>query len=364
VSVGSVAIWCGRSFIGDWGPWSLEETGIGGSEEAVVRLSRELVRFGWDVTVYASPGSRAGVHDGVEWQDQSTFDPGREFDVMVVWRRFRFLDTLASRDVRARKVYLWLHEVPSPQELCAPERLALLTKVIFVSEFHASLYREFIPPDKMFVSGNGIDAAEFERDDGRFPRERQRCIYTSAHDRGLEILYGIWPAVRQAVPDATLHVYYGWEVFDAIARMHPARADLEAWKAHIVELGESLEGVVDHGRVPQDRIVEATFKSDVFAYPCTFWEVYCISLTKAMAGGAYPVTSDFAVLGDFNRWGARVAYDAADVSGFADRYQQALIDALRRSEYPDRSRMMSATRENSTWRKVAAAWDAEFAQRN
>ena len=110
--------------------------------------------------------------------------------------------------------------------------------------------------------------------------------------------------------------------------------------------------------------MEETFKSGVFAYPCTAWEVYCISLIKAMAAGAYPVTSDFAVLGDFNRWGARVPYDPADVSGFADRYQQALIDALRRPEYPYRNQMMRATRQNSTWRKVAAGWDEEFTRRN
>ena len=55
MSAGAVAIWCGRSVVGDWGPWSLQETGIGGSEEAVVRLSRELVRVGWGVTVYATP---------------------------------------------------------------------------------------------------------------------------------------------------------------------------------------------------------------------------------------------------------------------------------------------------------------------
>ena len=37
---------------GTWGPSSIDSTGIGGSEESVIFLSRELVRQGFVVRVY------------------------------------------------------------------------------------------------------------------------------------------------------------------------------------------------------------------------------------------------------------------------------------------------------------------------
>jgi len=43
--------------------------------------------------------------------------------------------------------------------------------------------------------------------------------------------------------------------------------------------------------------------AQVFGYPSEFAEIDCISLTKAIACGAYPVTSDFAAMGEKAKYG-------------------------------------------------------------
>jgi len=54
----TVAIFCaeyGQTWWPNWGPKSAQRGGVGGSEEAVIFLSRELVQLGYNVVVYAEP---------------------------------------------------------------------------------------------------------------------------------------------------------------------------------------------------------------------------------------------------------------------------------------------------------------------
>ena len=115
---GSIAIWCGQSLAGEWGPWSLDETGIGGSEEAVVRLSRSWSIAAGVVTVYASPGERAGdPRRRRRGATHAKFGAGPTYDVLVVWRSVWFLDVIPrARPDASGTIYPWMHDVEHPDE--------------------------------------------------------------------------------------------------------------------------------------------------------------------------------------------------------------------------------------------------------
>lgn len=91
-----VALYCfeyGNAWFPNWGPSSLGK-GLGGSEEVVVHLSRELARLGFWVEVYADPiggdvGRDRGVGrdgGGVVWYPYKAYDLSRPPDVFVAWR--------------------------------------------------------------------------------------------------------------------------------------------------------------------------------------------------------------------------------------------------------------------------------------
>jgi glycosyltransferase involved in cell wall biosynthesis len=348
----SMAIYCGNSTLGLWGPWSLNQGGIGGSEEAVVRLSQQLKKLGWQVTVYGTPGERAGTYNGVVWKQYWELNAKDKFDVLVAWRQPNFFDF----KFKARKKYLWLHDVMPKPEM-TKERIANFDKAIFVSKYHSER-PEFvdIPPEKKFISSNGITPEDFKYD-GQLKRDPHRCIYMSANERGLRILYDIWPEVKQAVPKATLDVYYGWHSFDAVNRNNPERM---TWKATMQQKAKELDGVVDHGRIGQDEIVKEIYQSGIWAYPSLFPEVNCITGQKAMAGGAVPVTSDFAALKDLVKYGQQVPmgdFEKPDIK----RYKEALIEALKKP-VPEsyRRTMMQWARDEFAWGKTAAGWDKEL----
>jgi tetratricopeptide (TPR) repeat protein len=379
----SIAIYVGHGPLGTWGPNNLNNGGLGGSEEAVIRLTRELALLGWKITVFGTPGTGAGWYldtkraenvtatdkqlwgafdnkDGkygatgpiVRWKHYWEFNPKDTFDVLISWRQPAFFDL----KLKARKKYLWLHDVMEKEEL-TKERIKNVTKVIYVSKYHSERPENvLISPHKRLPSGNGITPADFAKYDNQFRRDDQRLIYMSANERGLRILLDIWPDVRAAVPGATLTPYYGWHSFDAVNRDNPERM---AWKATMVQRMKEL-GIPQSERLGQDDINKEIFKSGIWAYPSFFPEVNCITAQKAQAGGAWPVTSNFAALNDVVLYGEKIdmgKFEAEDI----ERYKEALIHRLKNPPTDkQRAEMMKAARETFDWAKTAEGWHAEM----
>jgi len=355
----SVAIFCGSGVIEEWGPWSLKD-GIGGSEEAVIRISRHLRDLGYKVTVFASVGNNAGLHEDVMWRNHEECNLDDSFDVFIAWRA----PFLFERKISARKNYLWLHDVMEPGEF-TPERIANFDKCIVLSKYHRSLF-PMIPDEKIMLSANGIDPGEFFQREcvpkGDYPlqpeRDPHKMIYASSHVRGLAYLYRIWPDIKKAVPDATLDVYYGRESYDAVHRGNPERIQ---WMDGMIAKAKELDGVTDHGKVGQDEIVRHTFESGLATYPCPFPEISSISMMKMQAGGAIPVASNYAALDETIQFGYKQEFgEFSDVD--LEKYKKKLIWWLQHPEEQEkvRRKMMSWARQQFDWRKVAEQWDGEF----
>lgn len=352
----SVVIYTGNCVIGEWGPWSLE-TGIGGSEEATIRLSKRLKEQGYSVTVYSMPGARAGEYDGIEWKNYWEFDGRDQFDVLVGWRNPWLFDV----PLKARKKYLWLHDV-MPEGEFTKERLDNLDKVIVLSQYHRGLFPS-IPDNKIWISANGIDAEEFDGSE-TCERNPHKIIFASSHVRGLPHILDIWPEVKKAVPDAEFHFFYGRESFVAVHKDNPERLDwLEKQEKRMADLPD----VYDHGKVSQAEIVEQTMSSGIWAYPCPFPEISCITAMKCQAGGAVPVASNFAALNETIQYGVKMPMlDDKGVGVWneeiAEKYKDALIDMLKDTKKQEsiRKEMIPWAKKQYSWTKVAQSWAEEF----
>ena len=133
-----------------------------------------------------------------------------------------------------------------------------------------------------------------------------------------------------------------------------------AWKNKMVKQMNTLKGVKEHGRIGHRQIIEESFKADIFAYPCVFPEVNCISYCKAMAGGAIPVSSDYAALLRYkDDGGVQVHYDINDYKQFEIDYIDDLIKTLKEPRQ-DRAEMMKAAVDKYSWHQTALDWDKCF----
>jgi tetratricopeptide (TPR) repeat protein len=152
---GSIAIYCGPSYE-TWGPDTLEQ-GMGGSEEAVVYLSRALGEVG-QATVYNQReeryidafSSKYGAIDYTPWQE---INPNDEFDTFIAWRA-----PGGTEHIKARRKLLDLHDIIPTEDVYAS--MHEFDKIMFKSRFHRELYPE-VPDDKAVVIGNGIVKSQF-----------------------------------------------------------------------------------------------------------------------------------------------------------------------------------------------------------
>lgn len=115
-------------------------------------------------------------------------------------------------------------------------------------------------------------------------------IWASSYDRGLECLLNMWPSIRQAVPNASLNIFYGWNSFDAVHRQNPEQMK---WKWNIIRMlhDQKANGVTEHGRISHEELATQFKAHKVWAYPTEFDEIHCITALKAQEAGCIPVTT-------------------------------------------------------------------------
>lgn len=280
----SIVYFCGKGFE-KWDESNLLK-GIGGSETAVIQLSKWWVKQGYKVTVLGDPHKEHTDADGVEWRPYWKFNVQDKFDTLVIWRN----ETVLNAPIQANKVILDLHDVPFIGDY-TPERLEKVNHIFVKSAYHRSLLPD-VPDEKFVIIPNGVDL-DVVKSVGSLKKRDNKLIYASSYDRGLDMMLEFgWPIIKEAIPDAELHIYYGWNLFDKVCKNNPERM---MWKKKVMELMRQA-GVEDHGRVAQKDLLTAKAESKIHYYGCTFEEIDCISVRESASVGCIPMTTNYASL--------------------------------------------------------------------
>jgi glycosyltransferase involved in cell wall biosynthesis/tetratricopeptide (TPR) repeat protein len=286
-----IALFVGHN-VEPWTGRTLKETGMGGSETMAWEMARRLWKLGHVVTIYGhcSP-SMEGLCEGVVFLDESRFHDVT-CDVLISSRRPDAVDD--SRGCKAGARILWVHDVHCGDAL-TQERDLRFDAILCLSNWHREFFLSCYPTidhAKVLVTRNGIDLSRF---DGSEQRNPHRAIYSSSPDRGLLTALECWPRIREQVPDAELHVFYGFGNWETCAR---AVGDEGALKniAHLKHLLATTPGVIFRDRVSQSELAREFMRAGVWAYPTWFSETSCITAMEAQAAGLGIVTSPVAAL--------------------------------------------------------------------
>lgn len=318
---------------------STAKTGIGGSEEAVINLSREWSRMGYKVVVFNNCGAEEKTDEyGVEWRPYWSFNPRSAYDNLILWRS----PVLADHQLNARNIILDLHDVLPAAELTS-KRLGAIHHIAAKSNYHRSLF-PLVTDDRFDVIGNGIDLEQFK---GKEERKKHRLIYTSSPDRGLEHLLDYWPKIKEHCPLAELHVFYGWHVFDT---MFEHDNKMQIWKERMKTMMQQ-EGIINHGRVGHEEIAREMMKSEIFAYPCHFEEIFCISAVKAQAAGCKVVATKYAALPEVVKEGQLVEGGVKGTDMW-NRWCDTLIYEMGSDTHVTHPELVN----DYSWSKIAETW--------
>lgn len=358
-------IWFLARTLQSFSPASAQQRRIGGSEIALYYVARGLASLGHEVVVVNRCGREAGAYDGTRYYDV-TASPwraeavARPPDVLVICRRM--LDVGVG--LPARATVFWAHDYqgvpkdtphPAPwrplaiawRRLTGPWFHARVDRIFVISQFLAEVFRWLYraPADKLVIIPQGIETGLFVG--GSRPRQPMHFIHTSAPNRGLgALLTDIFPALRQAVPNAELHLY-SYMPLDAYRRL-------------------ATPGVIFHGWVPHAQLAQALQESTLMLYPSNGEEMGCIAVLESMAAGTPAITSALGVLPELAGDGTRgVAVGGwPGTPEFNRRFVQATRDVMSDPGRLERMRAAAHTYAITRhgWEAIAARWQQMLAE--
>jgi glycosyltransferase involved in cell wall biosynthesis len=357
----SIVIYSNFPFhVEDWSPLSLNK-GIGGSEEAIIYLSQELVKLGYQITIFNRCGDMEGEYGGVVYRSVDKFNPQDSFNVFIFHRAW--LQPMQMK-VKAKKTAVWMHDnpqlFPPIEESQRLDFLSSFDKLFILSKFHKSLLPDWIPENKIFLTTNGINLEDFNL--AGIIRNPTRLISISDYTRGIENLLAQWDQVLKEVPNVELHIFYGWQGIDALINSPYINKfpQLPDKKKRLLQLFDQ-KNVYEHGRIGHKQLIEELFKSGIWVYPChTDVEIFCISAWKAQAAGCVPVVTTCAGLDETVKSGVRIQGPAGNEQT-NNAFIEGVIDLLINSDKQESLRQEAfALKDSFGWDKVAQQWHQEF----
>jgi glycosyltransferase involved in cell wall biosynthesis len=268
---------------------SVEERPLGGIETGVIRLASELQKLGHEVivgTTLAHPPLSEPLYVPL-----NAIGDIRAIDVLIVVRDWQPL--LAEFDAKLK--LFWTgdsYDQPQTLGLGDPRVMARCNALLTVSEWQADELsrRSGFPREKCWVIRNGVHLPHFE---GAEPRRRRRMIYSSTPYRGLEFLPLIFRQIKSRIPDAELHIFSDFKVYEGAGDYPPEIVNrYQQLRAVLAQ----MPGCVFHGNVLQQQLAREFMQSSILCYPNIFEETSCITALEAQAAGCPIVTTNLGAL--------------------------------------------------------------------
>ena len=154
-------------------------------------------------------------------------------------------------------------------------------------------------------------------------KRQHKLFWGSSYDRGLQYLLYMWPDIKQAFPDAQLHIAYGWNLFMKIAAGNPERMK---WKMSMDSLLQQKD-IFHYGRIGKEELKKVRQSCGIWAYPTDFKEINCITALECQLDGVVPVTMDLAALNESVQSGIKITGDIKDVK-VQQEYLKELLNLM------------------------------------
>jgi len=348
----------------EWNRRTVDVSGIHGRETSNALIAEEMAKLGWDVTVFTECQSMEGEFNDVRYLDYRRFHrwcEGNGPDVIFTSGQNWIFD----QPVHVELSVLWIHDADlgneenSPNWYPSSERRKQIDRVFFMSPWQQQNCMSFYDFDKdsQYLTRSGIQRKRFDREG--IERDRHRCIYSSSPDRGLQRLLSFWPEILAQVPNATLHVFYGFDNFDASIQYQADPNGAREWMESMLDKLTTLPGVHYYGRVDQKRLAVEFQKSSVWLYPTHFTETMCLTALESMNAGCVPVVSNLAALETtVGEGGIRIGGDP-DSDHYREKFISETCQLLTNIEYFREwsGKAIGQASDYWDWATIAGEWD-------
>ena len=316
-----------------WAGSSILTIGVGGSETYIIEMARYIQKRGdFDVYVFCKCEDAGEVFEGVTYMPLHKyyrFIKENYVHSCMVSRYSEYLPVTFESFVD--NVYFVIHDL-SPSGVVIPMNIKL-KKIFCLTEWHVEYFTYIFPSLKHLTEPfyYGIDFGNFLAAETRETRETREIkenqentnqedsenivleisqktqtsqpsqkvphsfIYSSFPNRGLLELLKMWPRIYEHQPKASLHIFcdvnHKWSNDVEPEKMQNIKMLLEKYDAYNHGMN-----IYYHGWVNKKTLANAWLTADIWFYPCTFMETFCLTALEAAATKTLVITNHLAAL--------------------------------------------------------------------
>lgn len=370
---------------------TLDRRGLGGSESAVILMSKELAKLGFDVTVFndcTSDDSRPASYDLVWYRPLKDVEICGEFDVMIGSRSVAAfapkhmigefknfiggLPDFTNIQQKSRHKVLWMHDTFCDGDLYLEGFLldGFINEIFTLSDFHTDYVtncdhgkkRNFeVLKNFVFQTRNGI---------GNMPKkfidiskkDPNLFVYNSSVTKGMiPLVTKIWSEVKRRHPEAKLTVIGGYYKFRENSQ--PDEQE-QTYRNLVAQYGNDINFT---GIITQKEISDILTNASYMIYPAAFPETFGISALEALAHNVPIITNTFGALEEtaFDLACYRIPY-AIEPNGLfpwipGELQERRFIDMVSHvytNKYLHQQKMYACNQAKDicTWDTVALQW--------
>ena len=278
-----------------WSGSNINTTGVGGSETYIIEHARYIQKSGlFNVFVFCNCLEEENF-EGVIYKPLTqyySFIQQNYIHTCIVSRFSEYLPVTFKGVIE--NVYFVIHDL-TPSGIVIPMDHKL-KKIFCLTEWHVSYFTDIFPSLKNITVPfyYGIDFQKFQTNNISF-KQQYKFIYSSFPNRGLLQLLQMWPKIYQFQPLASLHIYCdvdGKWVNEVECEMMVQIRQLMA-NYNVKENGMNI---YYYGWVSKTVLAEAWSTADIWFYPCTFMETFCLTALEAALTKTLVITNNLAAL--------------------------------------------------------------------
>jgi glycosyltransferase involved in cell wall biosynthesis len=372
---------------------TVQHRGLGGSESAVIYMSDQLHKLGWQVSVFChcdqGSDTTPGEYDGVQYLPlDSIRHHACDFDVVVSsrsvepWVPTHLRSGFDRRDLsmfdalqqsKCHRV-LWMHDT-----FCLGDNILEylvvnnhIHELFTLSDWHTNYIlncdhgnrRNYeVLKNRTFVTRNGVTNWKSHVDPAQ--KDPNLFVYNASVSKGMTtLLTQVWPQFKQHVPEAKLKVLGGYYKFRP---QDPPDEQEQQWH----RLREAHDGVQDvhfTGIIPQPQIADILSEASMMMYPAAFPETFGISSLESLNYLTPIITNTFGALEEtaIDRACYKLAYAIEPNNLFpwintqdqVNRFVNLSVQAYRNKYLlQQKQHYCGIVRPWVGWDKVALQWD-------
>lgn len=288
---------------------TLNKRGLGGSESAVILISQELAKIGFDVTVFNNcidSESAPGIYNNVKYIDHTQYQNDNAFDIVISSRSvvpFFAGNQYAEMFVNAKHRVLWMHDTfcEGGEHLEALVNQGFIDEIFTLSDFH-SVYvtncdhgnRRNFEVLKPYIWQTRNGAVKWINEVDVTQKDPNHFVYNASATKGLiPLLESVWPEIKNQIPNAHLTCIGGYYRFREGAEPDAQEKTVKKLMSNpkFQDLDVTFTGVI-----PQYEIAEILSNANFMLYPGAFPETYGISSLESLLYRTPIITSNFGAL--------------------------------------------------------------------